>query len=198
MAVKNKLYEAMFLVDAADSQADWDGVESNIRTILARAGAEIVSLKKWDTRRLAYAIDKKSVGTYILCYLRADGKRMAEIERMVQLSERILRVLILSADHMTEEDLDKGIPAIMAEKQVEATGPPASEETGLEPLSTVEGSEVAAEPAEVSQKGPAEVASLAEQPERDSDDLGLGEPRAKDGSESTYEQDTEKSKEKEA
>ncbi|MHC4336656.1 MAG: 30S ribosomal protein S6 [Planctomycetota bacterium] len=189
MAVKNKLYEAMFLVDAADSQADWDGVESNIRTILARLDAEIVSLKKWDTRRLAYAIDKKSVGTYILCYFRADGKRMAEIERIVQLSERILRVLILSADHMAEEDLGKEIPAIVAEKQGEATGPPAAEETGLGPLSAVEGSEVEA--------GPAEVASLVEQPERDSDDLGLEEPRAKDGSESTDEQDTEKSKEKE-
>jgi small subunit ribosomal protein S6 len=109
----------MFLVDSAEATADWDGVETSIKNILDRAEAEIVSLRKWEERRLAYEIDGKSKGTYILCYFRADGKRIGDIERDVQLSERIMRVLILCAEHMTQEDIEKETPVVLAEREEE-------------------------------------------------------------------------------
>jgi len=104
--VKEKLYEGMFLVDSARA-ADWDGVVSTIRNILERNEAEIVSLRKWDERKLAYEIDGKTRGTYILCYFRANGQRIRAIERDVQLSERIMRVLVLRAECMKQEDIEK-------------------------------------------------------------------------------------------
>jgi len=126
--VNKKLYEAMFLVDSAEAAGDWDGVNGAIRKILERAGAEIVSIRKWDERRLAYDINGKSRGTYILCYFRVDGERIREIERDVQLSERIMRVLILCAEHMSQEDIEKDTPAVLVEKQ----RPKASEGGGKE------------------------------------------------------------------
>jgi small subunit ribosomal protein S6 len=125
----------MFLVDAAEAEADWDSVESNVRDILGRVEAEVVSLKKWDTRRLAYEINKKSRGTYILCHFRVDGTRVGEIERTVQLSERIMRVLILSVDHLTQDDVEEDTSAVLAEKQREE-GP----EAVAEQVSAVEDS----------------------------------------------------------
>ena len=111
-----KLYEAMFLVDSAEATADWEGINALIRGMLEKIGAEIVSMRKWDDRRLAYEIRGKSRGTYILCYFRAEGGRIREIERDVQLSERIIRVLILSAEHMSQEDIEKDAPVVQAEK----------------------------------------------------------------------------------
>ncbi len=111
-----KLYEAMFLIDSAEATADWDGINTLIRTILERAGAEIVSIRKWDDRKLTYNISGKSRGTYILCYFRAEGGRVREIERDVQLSERIMRALILTAEHMSRQDIEKDTPASAAEK----------------------------------------------------------------------------------
>jgi len=195
MAVKNKLYEAMFLVDAADSQADWDGVESNIRNILARVDAEIISLEKWDTRRLVYAIDKKSMGTYILCYFRADGKRMAEIERTVQLSERIMRVLILSADHVTQSDIEKDTPTIVAEKPEQPTGAGPGETAGVETVSAQESSEAEAAPAEVSREAAGPV-SVEEDSKSEPEAAAVAEETPEE-SKKLDEQDTEKSKEKE-
>lgn len=98
-----KLYEAMFLVNSAKAAADWDGITAAIKNILEKAGAEIVSIRKWDDRKLAYEIDGHSRGTYILCYFRAEGRRVRDIERDVQLSERIMRVLILCAEQQTTE-----------------------------------------------------------------------------------------------
>jgi small subunit ribosomal protein S6 len=118
-AIKNKLYEGMFLVDSAQAGADWDGVIAAIRTILSRAKAEVVSIRKWDDRRLAYGIKGKTRGTYILCYFKADGERIRGIEKAVQLSEKIMRVLILSAEQLTAEDIEKDTPATKVERERE-------------------------------------------------------------------------------
>lgn len=180
-AVNKKLYEGMFLVDAAEAEADWGAVETNIRNIIEKVDAEIVSLSKWDTRRLAYEIDHKSRGTYILCYFRAEGKRIAEIERTVHLSERIMRVLILSADHVMEEDIDKDTAATVVEKpeqptvagpsevaveRVEAEAAPAevSREAAV-PVSAEGGSQAEAETAAVSSEK-AEESEETEQPKK--------------------------------
>jgi small subunit ribosomal protein S6 len=104
-----KLYESMFLVDSAEATADWDGVIAVIKNILEKAGAEIVSIKKWDDRKLAYEINGHSRGTYILCYFRAEGRRVRDIERDVQLSEQIMRVLILCAEQQTAKDIEKDL-----------------------------------------------------------------------------------------
>lgn len=102
-----KLYEAMFLVDSDDAASDWEGVNDVIQKMMLKADAEIVLIRKWDDRKLAYEIKGKSGGTYILCYFRADGQKIREIERAVQLSERIMRVLILRADGMGQEDIER-------------------------------------------------------------------------------------------
>jgi len=109
----------MFLVDSAQTGADWEGVIAAIKTILRKAEAEIVSIRKWDDRRLAYDINGKSRGTYILCYFKADGERIQEIEKAVQLSEQIMRVLILSAEHLTADDIEKDTPATKVEREKE-------------------------------------------------------------------------------
>ena len=111
-----KLYEGMFLVDSALAAADWDGISGLIKGLLEKADAEIVSMRKWDERKLAYEVQGKGRGTYILCYFRAGGDRISSIERGVQLSEKIMRVLILCVEHLTQEDLDKATPAMRAKE----------------------------------------------------------------------------------
>jgi small subunit ribosomal protein S6 len=103
-----KLYEAMFLVDSAEATTDWDGVTANIKNILEKAGAEIISIKKWDDRKLAYPIKGKSKGAYILCYFKVEGSKLQEIDRDIHLSERIMRALVLCAENRQIEDVEKG------------------------------------------------------------------------------------------
>ena len=112
-----RLYEAMFLIDSAEAASDWEGVNMAIETILKRAEAEIVSIRKWDECKLTYEVNHKARGTYILCYFSADGGKIREIERDVQLSERIMRVLILNAEHMSREDIEQDTPATRVEKR---------------------------------------------------------------------------------
>jgi len=144
-AVK-RMYEGLFLVDTAIAAADWDLVCETINRILDRAETEVVSFRKWDERKLTYDIGKVSRGTYILVYFNCDPLRVNEIERDVQLSETLLRVMILRTDRMTQDDIEKATPLMVAEKQAEE-----------------EAAQAAAEAAE------AEKARAAEAPETGSD-----------------------------
>lgn len=119
---KKKLYEAMFLVDSAQA-SDWDKIIATLETVLKKADSEIVSIRKWDDRKLAYEINGKARGTYILCYFRADGGKVREIEKAVQLSEQIMRVLVLCAEGREKEDIEKDTPAMRAERQQGARRP---------------------------------------------------------------------------
>jgi ribosomal protein S6 len=98
----------MFLVDST-AETDWDNISSVARKILEKADAEIVSMKKWDERKLTYKIGGRDRGTYILCYFNADGQKIRQIERDAQLSEKIMRVLILSTAGRDKEDIERDI-----------------------------------------------------------------------------------------
>ena len=111
MAVK-RLYEGMFLVDSALAAADWDGTLAMVENILKRAEAEIVVLRKWDERRLAYDVEHKSRGTYILAYFKADTQRIGGIEKDVQLNEKIMRVLILTTEGRPQDVIDRDIAGL--------------------------------------------------------------------------------------
>jgi len=125
---EKKLYEGMFLVDSGKAASDWDGVNAAINKILDRAEAEIVSIRKWDDRRLAYDIKRTSRGTYMLCYFKAEGQKIQGIEKDVQLSENVIRVLILSTEQMTQEDIERDTPATKTEKEkAVAEQPPEAE-----------------------------------------------------------------------
>lgn len=133
-AVK-RLYEGLFLVNSNAAASDWQGVINAVEKVLKRSDAEVVSLKKWDDRRLCYQIEGAERGTYILVYFNTDPLTIRAIERDVQLSEQILRVMILKTDKMSKEDMDRETPLDIAEKEeqaAQAESEPAAEITDTE------------------------------------------------------------------
>ena len=116
-----RLYEGLFLVDSAEAASDWDGIIGAIEKVLSRAECEVVTLEKWDERKLTYDINKKSRGTYILTYFNCDPLKIGAIERDVQLSEHIMRVMVLKTDKMSEDDI-KGMHKLHRELENEIRG----------------------------------------------------------------------------
>src|SRR5437016_1209678 len=90
---KTQPYEAMFLF-GSQAANEVDGAITAVRGIIERHGGEILVLKKWDERKLAYEIKRQKRGVFIIAYYRGPGASVSAIERDVNLSEEILRVLI--------------------------------------------------------------------------------------------------------
>ena len=162
--VTMKLYEGLFLVDSVEAAADWQGTIDSIEIVLTRAGAEVVSSKKWDERKLAYEVKKKSRGTYILVYFNCDPLKITGIERDVQLSETILRVMILTTDRMSTDDIEKPTPVDVVEQAKEAAEAAAAAAAEAAVVAAAEAAAAAeAEAAAVQEEAPAEEETVAEE-----------------------------------
>jgi len=102
---KYRVYEAMFLVDSGDA-ASWDDMTKHLANILARNSAEIIGMTRWDERKLIFTVKTRKRGTYVLAFfMLTSGAPVTEIERDCRLSEKVLRALILKADHFTVADM---------------------------------------------------------------------------------------------
>ena len=97
-------FEVMLLASQA-AAAQLSSLMEHFQEIFDRAGAEVISMKKWDDRRLAYEIDKQKRGVYFLAYVNCPVDQVAHIERDVQISEQVIRVLVTRASHLTDEEI---------------------------------------------------------------------------------------------
>jgi ribosomal protein S6 len=104
-----RTYEGLFLLDAGNP--DFDAASQPVRGILDRREAEVLALKPWDERRLAYPIRGRKRGLYVLTYFRVSPDQIDEIEHDCRLDERILRSMILRRDHATAEQIEAETPA---------------------------------------------------------------------------------------
>ncbi len=102
---KTDQYEAMFLL-GQNVASDLEAGIKICRGIIERHGGEILVLKKWDERKLSYEVEKQKRGTYIISYFKAPRKSITAIERDVNLSEDVLRVLVSKADHLNQKEME--------------------------------------------------------------------------------------------
>ena len=105
MSENTHTYEGMFVLSS--SGTNFETASEPIGNILGRYQAEVLMLKCWDERKLAYDIHGHKRGLYALSFFKVSPTRVAEIEHDCQLDERFLRVLILRRDRLTAEEIDR-------------------------------------------------------------------------------------------
>lgn len=94
--VRENLYEGMFLVDSGKFAMDPDGTVGAIMSVLKKAGATVVAHRPWQDGKLAYEINGMKKGLhYIVCFT-MPGDGMKTLTRQCQLSETIVRNLVIS------------------------------------------------------------------------------------------------------
>jgi len=98
------LYEGMFLLDNRQANRDWEGSLASVQSIVTKHGGTIVRSSKWGERRLAYEIKGRRRGTYLLLYFTAEGDAVNRIYREGELSDLILRQLILKISALPSEE----------------------------------------------------------------------------------------------
>src|SRR5262249_37003558 len=104
MATAKKTYEAMFLFPAG-ATADLEKSIGMVKTMIEKHEGKVLVAKKWDERKLAYELRGQKRGLYIIAYFTGPGPIVTAIERDVNLSEDILRVLVTHADHLNADEM---------------------------------------------------------------------------------------------
>jgi small subunit ribosomal protein S6 len=89
-------YEMMVLIDPFLEETDTQAMVEKAQEQIKRRGGNITHVDPWGKRRLAYPINKKLEGYYILISFdgELEGAAIAEAERTLRLDEKIMRVMV--------------------------------------------------------------------------------------------------------
>ena len=126
MEIINNYYESMFVVDVTGGE---DAVKASVEKFvgLISSNAETVyEVNEWGKRRLAYPINDKPEGYYVVVTFKGNPEFPAEFERLAKIDENILRSMVIRLDF--EPTVKVHEPVV--EETVEVA--PAVEETAAE------------------------------------------------------------------
>lgn len=90
-----KKYEIMYIINPTILEEGRETVIEKVATILTKAGSNVLKSEKWGERKLAYPIDKKKTGFYVLTTFEIDGTKLAEVETKLNITEELMRYIIV-------------------------------------------------------------------------------------------------------
>ena len=92
-----KDYEVMFILRPALDEV----IKSNIEKyeeLITKNGGNIQKTDKWGVKRLAYTIENLDSGYYVLITFSASKYCVMELDRVMKISDEVLRHMIISKD----------------------------------------------------------------------------------------------------
>lgn len=87
-------YELMFIIKPDLDEEATEATATKVNDIIARNGGEITNVDKWGKRRLAYEVQDYKDGFYVLVDFDSEPNVIAEIERLIRISEDVIKYLI--------------------------------------------------------------------------------------------------------
>ncbi len=108
----------MFIISDTVAGADWETAVKHVEDLLKNRGAEILKSEKWEDRKFAYKLKGYKRGAYLLVYFNAPTDSISPLKRDFELSENVLRTLIVKVDKIgeskPEEDAGKTVEEVQA------------------------------------------------------------------------------------
>ncbi|HRY29157.1 MAG TPA: 30S ribosomal protein S6 [Elusimicrobiota bacterium] len=123
-----QVYETIFIspVDLAVQKQD-DLVEK-VKSMITKAGGEIVLVEKWGRRRLAYAIKRHREGFYVYLKFKAPSAILAELNQFYRVSDDVVRQLTCKAVRTRPGVVAPAAPAPAAEAAAPVAAEPVAKE----------------------------------------------------------------------
>ena len=94
MAKVSANYEVVFVVDPAQGEEAVAAQVNNFKTLIEQNGSN-VEVEEWGTRKLAYPIDYKTEGYYVLMTFNSIPSFPRELDRVFRITDGIMRSLIV-------------------------------------------------------------------------------------------------------
>ena len=87
-------YEAAMIFSVANGDEAVTALKEKFNDLIAKNGT-IENVDEWGKRRLAYLINKESEGYYVLVNFTADTEFPAELDRVLGITDGVLRSMII-------------------------------------------------------------------------------------------------------
>ena len=88
-------YEVLYVIDNTAEDSVKDTVIQRFSDIVTEAGGTVDTVDRWGAKKLAYPIDYKTEGYYVLMNFTGNPEVPAEIERVMNITASIMRHMVI-------------------------------------------------------------------------------------------------------
>ena len=93
----SRKYETIYIINPVLGEEGVNTVVEKIKT-LVETSATLEKVDIWGRRRLAYEIEKQKEGFYVLMQFTADAEFPHELERVLKITDGVMRFLVIRLD----------------------------------------------------------------------------------------------------
>ena len=108
-----RTYEVMYIINPETDAEKIEKLNEAVGKLIEKEGGEIVRMDDIGIRNLAYPIQKKNTGHYVLFEINGTGQEILELERRMRVNDLVIRYMTVRVD----EDRKKA-EAIKAKREV--------------------------------------------------------------------------------
>jgi small subunit ribosomal protein S6 len=105
--VMTNQYETVFILTPVLSADQMKETVEKFKKLLTDNGSEILNEENWGLKKLAYPIEKKSTGFYVMIEFKADPTMMKKLETEYRRDERVIRYITVKLDKYAAEYASK-------------------------------------------------------------------------------------------
>jgi small subunit ribosomal protein S6 len=95
---EKRAYEILLIVDSETPDDEFKRLTEMLQQIITDQGGTIIKTDNMGRRQLAYPINRKSEGNYLLFEVEGTGREIAELERRMRVNDQIVRYLTVRVD----------------------------------------------------------------------------------------------------
>lgn len=93
-----RVYEELFIVRPDAPEEEIDQLIEQLTNYIAGQGGNVDKSEKWGVRKLAYRVQKRTEGFYVLLQFVAKPETVMELERRLRVSDLVLKFLTVRID----------------------------------------------------------------------------------------------------
>ena len=90
-------YEMLYILSTELAEEVRDGIINKFESVVKENGGTVEKVDKWGVKKLAYPINYKTEGYYVLMAFESDVNLITELKRVAGITDGILRRLITKA-----------------------------------------------------------------------------------------------------
>lgn len=94
----NRTYEVMYIVNPETDADKIVKLNEAVGKLIEKEGGEVVRMDDIGMKELAYPIEKKTNGHYVLFEINGSGQEIAELERRMRVNDMIMRYITVRVD----------------------------------------------------------------------------------------------------
>ena len=93
-----RVYEELFIIRPDATEEEIAPIVDQVKGVVTTAGGTVDKDERWGVRKLAYRVEKRNEGFYVLLQFTANPQAVREVERRLRVNDAVLKFITVRID----------------------------------------------------------------------------------------------------